>query len=265
MSFFGSKKRPVANVPKFETDIDKSDTNRTTPMQGNFKTTPSMGDSEYLSNPGSMKDQIKHLNAYINELAKQNERLQNVVDDCKISNTLNKQMLNDYVNQINEQSEEIEVLKSQNNNLENELKAYQKKMRRRNDAKLDNINHYGTESNDVVGRVSKLIEQTSGYDFENKHLDLLQELNRLKTEIQAIVPSSDDEPERTKNKLNTQEALSCLIDAGEDNEENESKLQQFLDKSVGSNHRILFADKNNQIWEIVKQKDINVDDEPIYA
>lgn len=86
--------------------------------------------------------------------------------------------------------------------MEAELKVYQKKLRRRNDANL------GADNRDVVGRVSKLIEQTTAYDFENKHQDLLQELNRLKTEIQAIVPSSDDEPERTKNKLDTQEALS---------------------------------------------------------
>jgi hypothetical protein len=27
------------------------------------------------------------------------------------------------------------------------------------------------------------------------------------------------------------------------------------------NQRILFADKNNQIWEIIKQNDLNVEDE----
>ena len=48
---------------------------------------------------------------YINELAKENERLQNVADDAKTSNMLNKQMLNDYVNIINEQAEEIQTLK----------------------------------------------------------------------------------------------------------------------------------------------------------
>lgn len=114
MSFFSSKRKQKPYTTKFETEIDKKDSSRNVGMQGNFPTTPNIGVSEFMSNPGSMKDQIKHLNAYINEFAIQNERLQNVVDDCKTTIIVNKQMLNDYVNQINSQAEEIDNLKSEN-------------------------------------------------------------------------------------------------------------------------------------------------------
>ena len=102
MSFFRNK---------YDQDNDsKKDSGRSAPGI-NFQTAPVPIDTDYGSNPVSVAQQVKHLNAYISELVKENERLQNVADDAKTTNFLNKQMLNDYVNIINEQSEELKTLK----------------------------------------------------------------------------------------------------------------------------------------------------------
>lgn len=100
-------------------------------------------------------------------------------------------------------------------------------------------------------------------------MDLIQELNKLKVEMKGFADSSDDEPENTQkktskvdSKVDSKDVLSCLIDTGDGQEDTENRLQQLLDNTVTSNQRIMFADKNNQIWEIVKQKDILVDSEP---
>lgn len=245
-------------------DMNK-DTSRSTPPV-NLQTVPTFKDTELTPSPVSSNSQVKHLNGYINELVKENERLQNMIDDCKTSNMLNKQMLNEYANTINEQSEEITQLKSEKTALEEEIKQYQQKVRRRNDAQADDrkiLSERKSDRDSHMERFSQILNSTS-MNFEQKQLDLIKELNSLKVEMQGFAQSSDDEPELTQkrsSKVDSKEVLSCLIDSS-DQEETEHRLQQLLDNSVNSNQRIMFADKNNQIWEIVKQKDILVDSEP---
>lgn len=184
-------------------------------------------------------------------------------------------MLNDYVNQINEQTEEIKGLRNENAKLREELESYKKKVRRRNDAQLDDINSFKVQRYDQeprsgdIGRVSKIIGSIkNASDFEYKQQDLLKELNKLKAQMEGFAVFSDDELEHVSNHkatINGREVLSSLIDDDSDNEESSDKLQQLLDNSVNNNQRILFADKHNQIWEIIKQTDINVDEPPTFA
>lgn len=127
MSFFGSKKRRQKSyIPKYETDITYQQNSERESKNKQVKTTMDIHGADFFPTGGSVTDQVKHLNQYINELVKENERLQNIVDDSKTTNLLSKQMLNDYVNKINEQGEEIQALKNENARLTDELHAYQK-------------------------------------------------------------------------------------------------------------------------------------------
>jgi len=268
----GSKKRRMkSELPNIRTETSGNKTT-TRNNAANFQTTPTIPHSEYFANSGWMVDQTKHLNAYINELVKENERLQNIVDDSKTTNQLTKQMLNNYVNQINEQTEDIKSLKSDNLKLQEEINELQKKKRRRNDVLIggsgpfNNMNTDEEPKSSNIGRVSRLLgSKVANYDFQNKHEDLLLELNKIKAEMQGIASTSDDEePEITHNqvqKLSKRDVLSSLVEDNSDEDGWDDKLQSLLDNSIMMNQRILFADKNNQIWEIIKQNDLNVEDE----
>lgn len=145
------------------------------------------------------------------------------------------------------------------------------KVRRRNDAKIEDqvqrISGQDFRPSDP-SRFSKLSDTINiQKDFEGKHQDLMEELNKLKTEIQTMATQSDEEPERTHNKHQTiskKEVLAALIDEDSENEESINKLQTLLDDSVKLNQRILFSDANNQIWEIIKQTDLNLEEMPAY-
>lgn len=102
---------------KGETNPEQcKDSARSTPPI-NLQTAPIYKDTEFGSSPVAAGGQIKHLNNYISELMKENERLQNITDDLKTSNSLNKQMINDYVNIINEQNDEIQALRGDKDKL----------------------------------------------------------------------------------------------------------------------------------------------------
>ena len=140
-------------------------------------------------------------------------------------------------------------------------------MRRRNDAQFEDLknfpptNHH--ERQNKFERFSKILEGNNN-NFEDKQKELIEELNKLKSEMQGFSPSSDDEPELTQKKsikVDNNEILSCLIEDNKNQDSIENKLQQLLDNTMDSNQRIMFADKNNQIWEIVKQDDLMVDQE----
>lgn len=236
MSFFNSKSK---RRQKYETDVTYQQNSSRGNKQVTIRTTPDYQGSEFMTSTGDASDQLKHLNSYINELVKENERLQNIVDDARTTNQLSKQMLNDYVNTINEQSEEIQALKNENFKLVSELNAYKKKIRRRNEANLDGTesksnsipnNSFATSENNRNSEIFNAVSSTD--NSEEKYQNLLKELNKLKSEIQRFTPQSDDEPEDTQNrqsKIGSKEILSCLVDENSDNEENADKLQQLLD------------------------------------
>ena len=164
-------------------------------------------------------------------------------------------MLNDYTDQIKEQAEEIITLKSENKKLQDELKTLYNKVRRRNDAKLEadifmpnkSFNHNDKDHKDK----NKFDEYNSESYFEDKQEDLLKELNKLKLQLQAVSPSSDEEPERTSNHKASLSMLTAVVESNPDNDMVE-KLQELLENSIKTNQRIMFADKNNQLWEIIK-------------
>jgi hypothetical protein len=136
-------------------------------------------------------------------------------------------MLNNYVNQINEQTEDIKSLKSDNLKLQEEINELQKKKRRRNDVLIggsgpfNNMNTDEEPKSSNIGRVSRLLgSKVANYDFQNKHEDLLLELNKIKAEMQGIASTSDDEePEITHNqvqKLSKRDVLSSLVEDNSD-------------------------------------------------
>ena len=89
-------------------------------------------------------------------------------------------------------------------------------------------------------------------NFSHRQLDLLQEIERLKTELQSIAPLLDDEPERTQIKyFSTQsKEIAKLLCQDPLEEELNERLQTLLDSSRKENQKIIFSDKNNQLWEI---------------
>ena len=123
MSFFGGskKRRHISNVDNVITEFNSKKQLDSNLKSYNLKTSPEISVVDNYLVGSNATDQNKHLNTYINELVKENERLQNVIEDTKTTTMLNKQMLNDYVNQINEQSEEIKQLKDQNLKLQKEI------------------------------------------------------------------------------------------------------------------------------------------------
>ena len=81
MSIFRNKnRRHMSTVPKYETEVTSfnTKTDRNHQASVNLKTVPEYG--SYDSNQ------------YLNELVKENERLQNIIEDSKITNKLSKQV-----------------------------------------------------------------------------------------------------------------------------------------------------------------------------
>ena len=112
MNFFGNKRHHEKSTNMVtEVEIKHHEKNSKSVI---FKTTPGIEPFDMNSGGPEASNQNKHLNNYINELVKENERLQNVIDDLRTTTMLSKQILNEYVNQINEQNEDIKALKQHN-------------------------------------------------------------------------------------------------------------------------------------------------------
>ena len=169
-------------------------------------------------------------------------------------------MLNAYSGQLKEQSDEINTLKSENDRLKSEIDSLHKKVRRRND-----VNTMG--GNIQIGQVNRDMEMLAkpGVDpyhnpdaeFEFKQQDLMLQITKLKSQLQAVSPTSDEEPERTQSKRSDFNILSSIIE--NESPEISDKLQNLLDNSAKTQQRLLFADKNDQLWEIIKMDDWDVD------
>ena len=204
MSFFGSKKRRhISNIDNIVTDIAGSKQSDKNLKLYNFKTSPESTSIDNYLVGSNATDQNKHLNMYINELVKENERLQNVVDDAKTTTMLNKLMLNDYVNQINEQAEEIKLLKEQNSKLQAEVQRLSvlaqtlENNETANSSGLLQLNKNNFDENTMNRNGSKNSSKLKENYFENRQNEMLKEIDRLRTELQSFIPLLDDEPERT--------------------------------------------------------------------
>ena len=119
MNFFGSKKN-TDKPANWVTEVNHKKSDKAN-KSAFLKTAPGIEPIEMNDWSPQATSQYKHLNNYINELVKENERLQNMIDDLKTTTMLNKQMLNEYVNLINEQTEEIKGLKTSNNKLSQDI------------------------------------------------------------------------------------------------------------------------------------------------
>lgn len=220
MSFFGSKKRRhISNIDNIVTDIAGSKQSDKNLKLYSLKTSPeSISIDNYLVGSNAT-DQNKHLNMYINELVKENERLQNVVDDAKTTTMLNKLMLNDYVNQINEQAEEIKLLKEQNSKLQAEVQRLSvlaqtlENNETANSSGLLQLNKNNFDENTMNRNGSKHSSKLKENYFENRQNEMLKEIDRLRTELQSFIPLLDDEPERTmirKSITHSKEIMNIL-------------------------------------------------------
>ena len=89
-------------------------------------------------------------------------------------------------------------------------------------------------------------------NFSHRQYDLIKEIERLRSELNSIAPLLDEEPERTQIKFfNTQSKdIAKLLWQDSKDEEWIEKLQNLLEASVKQSQRIIFSDKNNQLWEI---------------
>uniref|UniRef100_A0A7S3JD38 Uncharacterized protein n=1 Tax=Euplotes harpa TaxID=151035 RepID=A0A7S3JD38_9SPIT len=181
---------------------------------------------------------------------------------------LNKQMLNDYVNQINEQTEVIASLKEQNSQLRESLGDLTLKIPTLKSSSAEGTSSRSQSKQETAFSKptdSPAFEKAADYSFEHRQGDLLEEIERLKSELQRIAPLLDDEPERThirKSDYHSKEIMRLLNDDENDSEDSKNKLQQLLDNSKMYNQRIVFSDKNNQLWEISMVNDLSIDEQP---
>lgn len=256
MNFFGSKKNidhPVAWVTEIRNKNEQK-VNKTVFL----KTAPGIEPIDMSDWSPQATNQNKHLNNYINELVKENERLQNMLDDMKTTTMLNKQMLNEYVNLINEQNEEIKGLKQTNSKLSqdiNWLNAQLKSLKKDQfsvSVSSDKSIEASHKSHSNKKPPMPEIRSKKDGNFSHRQLDLLQEIDRLKVELQSIAPLLDEEPEKTKIKYLSSQSkeIAKLLCQDPTDEELGEKLQSLLDASRKQNQKIIFSDKNNQLWEI---------------
>lgn len=98
---------------------------------------------------------------------------------------------------------------------------------------------------------------------EKANAELLQEQERLLKEINAakeelankLKETNLAESEEKKEEEEGKEASGQLF-----NHKNMNSLQELLDKAEETNDMLLFMDKNQNTWQIMKRNDINITD-----
>ncbi|CAI2366831.1 unnamed protein product [Moneuplotes crassus] len=179
--------------------MDKGkDSDRSNPSI-NLQTVPTYNETEFGSSPVTVNNQkpnlnmtIKCLNSYINELVKENERLQNIVDDTKTTNLLNKQMLNDYAQIINEKEEENIKLQNQLENCQKEIQE----LKENQEISNDKLSDRESQKENQVERFSQLFNSDDFHNAEKQKI-LIKKL----MEMMKFYESSDDEPELTSKRF----------------------------------------------------------------
>eukprot|EP00347_Sterkiella_histriomuscorum_P024231 403331856 len=94
-------------------------------VQSSSNSSNSIHTNEEKNKTARLEDQIKHLNSYIQELAKENEVLQDRNNDMRTTLQQNKMLLNDYINTVGQSDQLVQKMKKEMDSLRLQLNQAQ--------------------------------------------------------------------------------------------------------------------------------------------
>ena len=219
-----------------------------------------------------LDEEISFLRITIEHFATENEKIKQKIEDLKITYQSDKDLLNEYYNQITNKdlnvkklTNTIEQLKTRLNNLEipNKKKYYRLNSNGVNNE--ENLIEKGslTERNNKLTKIINKInsdfnirivnknDEENFKNYSNQQNKLLKDLSNLRNKLDNIynlILSEDQNEEKTFinfKKFNQINSLDKIL-----------KHNQICDKEPNKKELILLLDDNKNIWELSLEKDI---------
>jgi chromosome segregation protein len=236
-----------------------------------------------------LQNEKENLQKSFKIISEENERLKTQVHDMKITVRENKKVLNDYIINITKKDKLFEKLNSIIEELKEKVKKLEEKIEK-NKSKDIKIN-YNTDDNNIQNMHLKQDSINDEIVKIKNEIKSIKEQNTLKSKINQSLRKLEennndnkvDDNDNNKNNDNSfiSEKISDLSNSLDENDKGirynkdvfnlEKKynididnLTKFFTKIDENKDEVFLIDGKSNIWELIKRKDLTIDEIKIY-
>ena len=231
-----------------------------------------------------LQNEKENLEKSFKIISEENKRLKTQVHDMKITVRENKKVLNDYIINITNKDKLFEKLNSIIAELKEKIKKLEEKIEKNKskDIKINynidnnNIQNMHEKQNSINEEIVKIKNEIKSIKEQNT---LRRKINQSLLKFEENNNDNKDEDNNNKNNENSfiSEQISDLSESLDENDKgirynrdvfnlekryniNVDNLTKFFTKIDENKDEVYLIDGKNNIWEIIKRKDLTIDE-----